>query len=170
MPEPTEPYKTTDVSRAYSRWYKRYGPNSTRAWFREFKKTLKCERCPESHPGALDFHHLDPTVKDSTIKDLVRTGTRQQILDEIGKCQVLCANCHRKLHWMESQVEEERDNARWKQLFDGKEPIPAPSEAERRKRLSEIMKAKWRDDPEFAKGHATRIANWNRTRGPKSSR
>lgn len=78
------------------------------AEFLEYKKTLKCEQCGESHPGCLDFHHLDPTKKDYQISDLVMS--KKKLIEELSKCVVLCANCHRKLHWKEShqnQFEEE---------------------------------------------------------------
>lgn len=45
-------------------------------------------------PYALDFDHLDPCSKISGVS---RMSTRniQKIKEEIEKCQVLCANCHR---------------------------------------------------------------------------
>ena len=29
-----------------------------KTWFKGFKKTLKCGRCPENHPAVLQFHHV----------------------------------------------------------------------------------------------------------------
>lgn len=48
-------------------------------------------------PVALDFHHLDPTEKDKNVGDLMSFST-QKLKEEIRKCVVLCANCHRMVH------------------------------------------------------------------------
>lgn len=69
-----------------------------RLW--EFKKTLKCARCPERHPACLDFHHKKPSEKSFAIGEVgARTDVGwETVLKEIKKCIVLCANCHRKAH------------------------------------------------------------------------
>lgn len=68
----------------------------TSEWLREYKQTLICERCSESHPACLDFHHIDPKQKQDVIK-LRRSIS--SLKKEIQKCIVLCANCHRKEHY-----------------------------------------------------------------------
>lgn len=71
-------------------------------WFREFKTTLKCDQCDENHPSTLDFHHLDPAKKDINISEAAGEGySIEKMKREINKCIILCANCHRKLHWNE---------------------------------------------------------------------
>ena len=67
---------------------------------REYKATLKCELCCENHPACIDFHHRDVKKKEVSISYAVGRGWGwTRIMKEIEKCQVLCANCHRKLHW-----------------------------------------------------------------------
>ena len=74
--------------------------DSITKWFKEYKLSLKCEICGESHPACLDFHHRDPEEKDIEIARAVNRGRSiEKIKQEIDKCQVLCANCHRKLHY-----------------------------------------------------------------------
>jgi hypothetical protein len=69
-------------------------------WLREYKRTLACGMCRENHPACLDFHHRDPTQKDFRISALGCMGwSKERVLAEIAKCDVLCANCHRKLHY-----------------------------------------------------------------------
>jgi len=64
------------------------------------KSELKCEICGESHPACLDFHHKDSSQKLYELSRLCSRGVSiQSIKNEIEKCSVLCANCHRKLHW-----------------------------------------------------------------------
>lgn len=66
--------------------------------FKEYKKNLKCSQCGESNPACLDFHHLDPSVKEKEVSLLIRNGNFDFLHREINKCIVLCSNCHRKLH------------------------------------------------------------------------
>jgi len=71
-----------------------------RQWLQEVKQTLKCKFCPESHPAVLEFHHRDPKKKEIDVAHTITDGWgKKRILDEIAKCDVLCSNCHRKLHW-----------------------------------------------------------------------
>jgi hypothetical protein len=73
---------------------------ATWAWFREFKKTLACMRCGENHPATIDFHHRDPSQKDFLASRACSVGRgKKSTLEEIAKCDVLCSNCHRKVHW-----------------------------------------------------------------------
>jgi len=68
-------------------------------WFVELKTSLVCVRCGESHPACIQFHHADPAEKEMSVSDAVRRGwSRKRILAELGKCEVLCANCHAKHH------------------------------------------------------------------------
>jgi hypothetical protein len=61
-----------------------------------------CMRCGISDPRVLDFHHADKNGKDGGIASAVgKNWGVKRILDEIAKCEVLCANCHRILHWEE---------------------------------------------------------------------
>ena len=68
-----------------------------RKWFYDIKSELKCERCGFDHPAALDFHHKDPTQKSFGISANKHIG-KEKVLEEIKKCKVLCANCHRIEH------------------------------------------------------------------------
>jgi hypothetical protein len=69
------------------------------AWFEELKRQLVCVRCGEDHPACIVFHHRDPTEKEITISEAMRRSYgRRRILAELAKCEVLCANCHRKHH------------------------------------------------------------------------
>lgn len=70
-----------------------------RALIQSFKKDKKCSRCGFDDPHALDFHHRDAGQKDFRIALAVSGNySRERILAEIAKCDVLCANCHRILH------------------------------------------------------------------------
>lgn len=68
------------------------------SWVREQKVSSDgCERCGEDHPATLEYHH--PGEKFKSISMMVRDGhSRERMLDEMARCELLCANCHRKLH------------------------------------------------------------------------
>jgi hypothetical protein len=79
-------------------------------WFVEYKKNLKCSCCPESDPICIDFHHKDSSKKDANISRMANEGYgKKRILEEIAKCDVLCANCHRKVHAYESPASATSD-------------------------------------------------------------
>jgi hypothetical protein len=71
-----------------------------RDWLLEYKKTLSCSKCGESHPACLEFHHINPETKEGDIASFAIYGWGiEKIKSEISKCTVLCANCHRKVHF-----------------------------------------------------------------------
>ena len=61
----------------------------------------KCQKCGYNEcPAALDFHHRNPEEKDFAI--CKKSGCRKindRIKKELDKCDLLCANCHRKEHF-----------------------------------------------------------------------
>lgn len=66
-------------------------------WVSDLKRTKGCLRCEENDPVCLDFDHIDPTTKEYNVASMVvRNLSREAIETEIAKCQILCANCHRK--------------------------------------------------------------------------
>jgi hypothetical protein len=75
----------------------------TKKWFRKKILPRKRCRCGESNPACLDFHHKNPKTKKDKVSRLVDCAFNKNIiLVEIRKCVVLCANCHRKLHYKKS--------------------------------------------------------------------
>ena len=73
--------------------------DTRRKWLVEYKKTLKCVRCGESHPATLTFHHRIGSDKSFEIGNAVALGIGlKRLLAEIEKCEVICVNCHAKEH------------------------------------------------------------------------
>jgi len=68
-----------------------------------YKATLKCAHCGFNHIAALDFHHEDPSEKEYSVNRLVSNGQYKKAYEEIKKCIVLCANCHRIHHHSEKK-------------------------------------------------------------------
>ena len=50
------------------------------------------------YPGALEFHHLDPSQKDFNLSHVKYYSFTDKIKQELDKCILLCANCHREIH------------------------------------------------------------------------
>jgi len=68
-----------------------------RAFVIEYKKTHCCEECGETEELLLDFHH--DGEKEIDISRAVCDWGLPNLKKEIAKCKVLCANCHRKIHY-----------------------------------------------------------------------
>ena len=60
----------------------------------EYFKEHPCTDCGEADPIVLEFDHLGD--KQFTIGATLLSRKWQTILDEIAKCEVVCANCHRR--------------------------------------------------------------------------
>lgn len=59
----------------------------------------KCEKCGYDRcMEALEFHHYDPSKKDFSISNRGYTRSWETVKQELDKCNILCANCHRELH------------------------------------------------------------------------
>lgn len=57
----------------------------------------KCQVCGyDKCYRSLEFHHLDPDVKEFTIGSSTRGWA--SLLKEAEKCILLCSNCHREVH------------------------------------------------------------------------
>ncbi len=74
-------------------------------WINTYKAEHGCTRCPERDPACLDFHHRDGEQKEATISLVVWRWSLERLKVELAKCDVTCANCHRKLHRDERRKE-----------------------------------------------------------------
>lgn len=62
-------------------------------------KDVPCADCGESHdPSVMDFHHNEDEHKVHNVSWLLVNRGWKTVLDEVAKCVVLCANCHRYRH------------------------------------------------------------------------
>ena len=60
----------------------------------EYLAAHPCADCGESDPVVLEFDHLRD--KEFEVTHALPFRSWQSILDEIDKCEVVCANCHRR--------------------------------------------------------------------------
>lgn len=68
---------------------------SIRAYVHDLKEKTPCADCQLNYPYyVMDFDHLDD--KENAISFLSATGRIGALKREIQKCEIVCANCHRK--------------------------------------------------------------------------
>lgn len=66
----------------------------TRLWLNEIKLQRGCKVCGyKKDARALQFDHRDPSEKLFDVSQM-KNCARWKIMDEVEKCDVLCANCH----------------------------------------------------------------------------
>jgi hypothetical protein len=65
-----------------------------RAYVYKYLLTHPCVLCDESDPVVLEFDHLRDKRREVTV--LANLSGRANLVAEIAKCRVLCANCHRR--------------------------------------------------------------------------
>lgn len=71
-----------------------------RQWIDDYRETLSCGVCGytfENRPECCEFHHRNAKTKSFSISQMANRSI-ESIVNEINKCDVLCANCHRMLH------------------------------------------------------------------------
>src|SRR3989344_6389889 len=62
----------------------------------DYFKDHYCIDCGESDPVVLEFDHRDRVQKDAHVSGFLRAMRLDRVKSEIEKCDVRCANCHRK--------------------------------------------------------------------------
>lgn len=69
---------------------------ATLAWLRELR-TVPCADCGENFPPhVMDFDHREPSTKSFNLGgSTAMLKSRAALLEEIAKCDIVCANCHR---------------------------------------------------------------------------
>lgn len=59
-------------------------------------KDRPCTDCRQQFPPcAMDWDHLDPRIKIESVSTLRKFGSEKRVLEEIAKCELVCAVCHR---------------------------------------------------------------------------
>lgn len=72
-------------------------------WALDYKGHQCCICGYNKCDAALEFHHRDPSKKDFIISDNNMSLNWPIIQQELDKCDLVCANCHREIHMKEYQ-------------------------------------------------------------------
>jgi hypothetical protein len=66
-----------------------------RAWMAALKEGIPCHDCGEVFPvWVMHWDHLPEYEKLDEISVMVGSRTREAILEELKKCELVCGNCH----------------------------------------------------------------------------
>lgn len=84
----------------------------TRDFIRSLKIGRPCDMCGGLFPPvAMDWDHLDPAKKSFEIcqEGIREMYSQERLLEEIDKCRLICANCHR----VHSAIQRGEDPRMW---------------------------------------------------------
>ena len=69
--------------------------SAARAWMASLKKGISCSDCGGAFPvWVMHWDHLPEFEKAGDISVMVQSRTREVVLAELKKCELVCANCH----------------------------------------------------------------------------
>jgi hypothetical protein len=69
--------------------------DAARAWMASIKRDGPCADCGRVFPvWVMHWDHLPGYEKIGCISDLVRSRRRTLVVEELTKCELVCANCH----------------------------------------------------------------------------
>lgn len=84
-----------DKVRGYKRKHKTLQRNKLRLLVANLKSS--CKYCTETRKQCLEFHHIKK--KKMTINRMIQNAySIIAIKKEIAQCEIICANCHRRVH------------------------------------------------------------------------
>jgi hypothetical protein len=88
--------KNRDRVIAKAKEYSKLTRDRIRTFISDYLKTNPCVDCGEANTIVLEFDHIGDD-KHFNLSDAARKGvSMKKLKDEIAKCEVRCANCHRK--------------------------------------------------------------------------
>jgi len=56
--------------------------------------------------GAIEFHHVKPENKSKCVKTMTNRPD-EELIEELVKCVMVCANCHREIHARMLDIKED---------------------------------------------------------------
>ena len=162
-------YNNTPANKVKKRRATRKIHSRNKQFVWDIKTNSKCIRCGEDHPACLVFHHRDPSQKKDYIPRLIKSSSIKTIQEEIAKCDILCFNCHQKLHFNQREIKTTTDQnknikqKRKKYKKQTKQNISIPSTDPEYKKIyaalnKECIKKRKKEHSKTPKGIAVRKA------------
>lgn len=99
------PYKDKELQKKYQREWMRAKAAESLKIMRELKNK-PCTDCGGLfHYSSMDFDHVDDN-KITGVAKLAGTGQIDKMLEEIAKCELVCASCHRYRTWLRNNIQD----------------------------------------------------------------
>lgn len=117
-------YANWDRHMSQIRARKRLQRAKNRAFLVEYLRAHPCADCGEDDLLVLEFDHLRD--KTANISQLMVNHSVRRLLEEIAKCEVVCANCHRR-----RTAKRQPGNYRIRALEDHPDDLWAASDSDR---------------------------------------
>lgn len=89
-------YKNVDLHKKNVYKYKLKKIIENQQFIFDYKKSKGCIDCKENDPSCLDFDHIIKPKTNLISRMVASCVSIKSILNEIEKCVIRCANCHRK--------------------------------------------------------------------------
>ena len=91
---------------AYQESYRR----RNRDWVWNYLQKHPCVDCGETDPIVLEFDHVRGEKRDNVTKMVSGGLAIETIEEEVSKCEIRCANCHRRKHLKDFWYSDYIDN------------------------------------------------------------
>jgi hypothetical protein len=83
-----------DVRRSRAKWHRIRTPQT------ELLRAMRerpCADCARAFPWfVMEFDHREPSAKAATVTRTAGRVSMARLLEEVAKCDIVCANCHRE--------------------------------------------------------------------------
>lgn len=67
------------------------------AYLLEYLQSHPCVDCGETDIDVLEFDHTDRSMKKTEVSKMIHIGFQiEKLQEEVEKCDIRCANCHRR--------------------------------------------------------------------------
>jgi hypothetical protein len=103
-------YKNNKSRQEKQRGYNEKALERNRKFVWDFLAESECVDCGESNPIVLEFDHVRGTKEVEIGKAVHRLVSIAKIQKEIDKCEVRCANCHRKVTHQRAETWKDRES------------------------------------------------------------
>lgn len=106
MYEKVKSRRTKEINKGYKRTAAQKR-KPLRELIKTFKETHGCKDCKKKFPHyIMDFDHVTGT-KRNNVSTLIHGGCSKEVLiTEIEKCEIVCSNCHRERTWQRAKIKK----------------------------------------------------------------